>query len=243
MMRPVHLTLAAVCLVTWATAGRTETGNLAVGLTGADIADVVTQALAEQGYAANVRIARERRFYPCDHTPGVAPMFNSWDTVAVRCDTPQRWQIAVRTDLAPAAPVRGAETPLPGKVLVVRLRSSLKRGEVIKRGDVELVAAGPAGHSGYFTDPADVIGRKMKNPVGSDTILLARHLVVRWMVEKGDPVTLEIADGSIHVATPGRATENGQFGDTIAVRSSATGRIVRGRVQSAIKIAVHANMN
>ena len=217
-------------------------------LTGQDIARIVSEALATQGYIAAARVADARHFYPCAEPPSVKPLFKSWDTVQIQCNTPRFWKVAIRTNaVASGKTGLSGQKPSPsgdGTMLqVVNLRSSLKRGETITETDVNLLSSNPSMCAGYFTDLNDVIGRRMNVPIGAGTILLARHLGQRWMIEKGDPVSLEMTVGSIRVASPGKAEENGQFGDIIRVRNNSSGRVVRGTVIKSRIIEVHANIN
>jgi len=205
--------------------------------TGQDIAALVTGALELKGYQASPEIAPERVFFACDENPSVTPMFKSWGTVSVTCQAPRFWRIAVRTNLGNGTTTaKGVTAESSAPRQVVFLRVSLKRGEVIGTADVELRAVTAQARDHYFSDIADVLGRRMSSALGSDRVLLARHLQQRTAIEKGMRVTLEINSGALRIATAGEALEAGQLGELIRVRNKSSGRIVIGEVSSEKKL-------
>jgi flagella basal body P-ring formation protein FlgA len=242
---------AAVCLV-----GIMVVSNNPVmakqTLSGAMIKAEIESKLALRGFAADPELDDERQFLPCAAALEIEPMFGSFKTVRVSCDDPDGFSIAVRTqiqnlkprstgrkldqdsvDLTPAEP----KSPADYKK-IVRLARSLGRGEVIMAEDLILVSSPNNRVSGYFEDPAHVVGRKTNRALSVNQVLQSRHLEMDWLIQKDQTVTIETQIGAATVAVIGVALDNGQMGDLLKVLNQSSNVVIEGRVVSEKKIKI-----
>ena len=235
--------------------------------TGAEVARLITDRLAEVYLKGEPALAPTRQFPACGGTVVIDPLFGGWNTVSVRCDVDRGWRFAIRTNLtttpapvpiAEFSPRQPAEGPIsslagaaasatpalrPGAVDeldVVMLTRSLARGEVIKPDDVILLPVPARNVSGVFFAPADVVGRRMKTRLSARRPLQTRHLMPAFMIEEDSKVLITIRAGGISVDMVGYALENGQYGDWIEVQNTSSGKIVMAKIIDEKKVVVIA---
>ena len=235
--------------------------------TGAEVARLITDRLAEVYLKGAPALAADRTFPSCDGKVAIDPLFGGWNTVHVRCDVDGGWRFAIRTNLTTTpTPVPIAEfatkEPKKGPIAlladaaadggnatfvttvdeldVVMLTRSLARGDVITPDDVVLRPVPARNVSGVFFAPADVIGRRMKSPLSARRPLQTRHLMPSFMIEEESEVLITGGAGGISVDMVGYALENGQFGDWIRVQNASSGKTVMAKVIDEKKVVVIA---
>jgi flagella basal body P-ring formation protein FlgA len=238
-------------------------------LTGAEVAVLITDRLAENYLQGDPAVAAARTFPACEGTVAVDPLFGGWNTVAVRCDVDGGWRFAIRTNLtttpalvpvAEFTPRRHPKGPISSladlasssgatadtkagvadEIDVVMLTRSLSRGDVIMPDDVVLLPVPARNVSGGFFAAADVIGRRMKTPLSARRPLQTRHLMPSFMIEEESKVLITSQAGGISVDMVGYALENGQFGDWIEVQNASSGKTVMAKVIDEKKVVVIA---
>jgi flagella basal body P-ring formation protein FlgA len=236
-------------------------------LTGAEVAQLITDRLAEVYLKGELALAPTRQFPACGGKVVIDPLFGGWNTVSVRCDVDGGWRFAIRTNLTttpapvPIAefssrqPAKGPISSLAGaasavqaavrpatvnELDVVMLTRSLARGEVIKPDDVILLPVPARNVSGVFFAPADVVGRRMKTRLSARRPLQTRHLMPAFMIEEDSKVLITSRAGGISVDMVGYALENGQYGDWIEVQNTSSGKIVMAKIIDEKKVVVIA---
>ena len=229
---------------------------------GADISRLIITSLADQGLKGTPSIEEDRVFPACDTTPGIEPMFGSWNTVAVLCTGKSTWRFAIRTNLTsrpalvpvrqfrPGRKVNGpigravatATKPQPGmdEIEIVALAHSVSRNDVIADSDLVMVTMPARNALGAFFDPVDVVGRRMKTSLSAHKPLMARHLHPDFLVEEGQEVLISSSAGGISVNMIGYALENGQIGEWVGVENAGSGKTIRAKIISEKKVRVIA---
>ena len=91
---------------------------------------------------------------------------------------------------------------------------------------------------GYFTKPEDVVGKLLRRPLVSGTVLSPDALTVAASVRRGQDVTLISSSGGFSVRAGGKALTDGASGQRIRVENVASHRIVEGVVLDAETIEV-----
>ena len=139
-------------------------------------------------------------------------------SVAVRCADTPGWQlyvpVRVRREadvVVLAKPVRGDEPIGPEHLAVQRRELGAGAGPVV-------------------TDPAAVVGRRLRRAMPAGAMLAADDVGGEDALKRGDPVTLVSRAGGMEVRMGGRAMGVGKVGSTISVENTASRRIIRGRV-------------
>jgi flagella basal body P-ring formation protein FlgA len=225
-------------------------------ITGAEIAAEIHRVLATKGLAADPAIADQRLFPPCPTTLAIRPRGSAgWATVSVECPEAEGWPINVRTRARPAAPGAIVAVPQAGggdddhanpnamaPAQVVILATSLRPGALVTAADIELADSTQSLATGLFSDPAQVIGRRMRMPLGQGQVLRSRHLDIDWTVQEGSAVMIVNRTASIEILTVGRVLENGQTGDVIEVENAASGQTLTAVVISKEKVRPIANI-
>ncbi len=139
-------------------------------------------------------------------------------TVGIRCAQPKPWSLFV--------PVR---IKLNARVIV--LARPVPQGGTLTGNDVHLEERDvTALVSGYFTEPAQVIGKQLKQPLSVGQPL--NHLSVKEpkLVRRGDRVVLLAASTGFKVRMGGTLLTDGAIGDRVRVRNISSKRVVEGIV-------------
>lgn len=212
------------------------------GMDRAEIEALINEKVAPLGHQAVVHISKYRRFPACSMRPQVTPLIASWETVELHCLDAVPWKRAVRTAIKSIPKPRSIKKDTHAGKKYVVLAKSVRRGDVLEINDLELTSAASQGYSDAFDQVVHLVGRRMNAHLGAGRVVLARHLEQEWMVLKGSPVQIVYSAAGVEILAPGQAVENGQLGDLIQVRNSASSHILRGFVSTQNKIKVIAKI-
>ncbi len=211
------------------------------GISGTELHRIVSQAMQAQGLAGSPEIAAKRSFPPCNHVPEMRPANGNRSLLRLSCNAPRPWTRHLRNTAGSPRYVPGNDAkPQMDGPEVVKLARSLKRGAVITRADIELAPSGGSAGLGAFTDPSDVVGRKLTANVGEGRVLQARQLEQNWLITRNIPVEIGFQTNSVSVSMPGIALENGQLGQMIDVKNSSSGRVLKAIVAGPQKVQINA---
>ena len=141
-------------------------------------------------------------------------------TVEVRCPGPHPWKLYV--------PVR-ATTTVPVVVAV----KGLGANHVLSLQDVRVEprATGSLPY-GFFTDPSEVLGARMRRTIAGGTVLVPAAVAADKLVRRGQRVTLVRSASGIMVKGSGIALTDGVKSQRIQVKTPSS-RVVEGTVISA----------
>lgn len=203
----------------------------AKGLPPSDAVALAETALLAAGMADASPIAPSRPLPDCAGEITVDPPQAAVSTVTLRCAQPN-WSRSLRTGAAPVPENRQASAaPLSADApMALALRRSMARDEVIAPEDLVSVPLSDLGPEQVFTNPKDLIGRRLDRSVAAKRPVLARHLQPDWIVQEGQPVAIISSANGIRISMQGRAEINGAYGDLINVTNLSSGRSVAARV-------------
>jgi flagella basal body P-ring formation protein FlgA len=132
--------------------------------------------------------------------------------VGVSCRGSQPWKLYVPVNIV-----------LPAEVLATA--HAMRRGDVIGKADLVRREADLGRLRGqYFTDPADVIGQRLKRNLAGNLPLTPAMIDAQRLVKRGAEVTIVSDTGSIEVRMRGKALGQGGRGDRIRVKNTRSGR-------------------
>lgn len=196
---------------------------------------LAAQALRAAGIRDAAPVAPSRPMPACAGTISAAPRQGKWSTIALTCDTP-RWTRSLRTRATDVGatqprPTPSAEQNSTGR-MALTLTHSLGKGEVIGPDDLTLIPVSDQTSEQVYTDPAALIGRKMKQTIAPGRPISPRHLETNWLVEKDALVVITTQTGGISISTQGRALQNAALGDLVPVTALSSGRTLSARVIS-----------
>lgn len=194
---------------------------------------------AEQGIHVEAMIDDKRKFHACEVTPSIQPKVkDDFRTLAYVCGSQETpWKIFIRTKKTSLT-----EKETTSRLIVVA-SVPIKKDTVLTMDHVSLVSVPGKLNNQTFNDIADVIGRKALRTIYAEQVIKVQHVSKVWHVEKDQTVMLTNQIGNISVETTGRALENGQINDIIAVENLSSGKIISGIVLNRKKIQVLAKMN
>lgn len=146
--------------------------------------------------------------------------------VGVRCAGTRPWKVYVPVDVIVTEKVVVAARTLP--------RGHLLSAEdlAVEERDVTRTL------SGYITEPAQVLGQRLKSQLLSGRMLTPALLEADKVVRRGQTVTLMVNNGGITIRMAGKALSDGALNQRIRVENLNSGRIVEGIVRSRENVEV-----
>lgn len=140
--------------------------------------------------------------------------------VGVRCDGSRPWKVYVPVEVEVRKQVWVAGRPLP-------------RGHLLAREDLAAdVRDVSRMTSGYLSDPAALVGRRLRSSVLAGRVLTPNLLEANNIISRGQTVTLMIASGDLQIRMAGKALMDGALSERIRVENLNSGRVVEGVVRS-----------
>jgi len=122
---------------------------------------------------------------------------------------------------------------------VVVVRKPMGRYQPIESQDVTVVLKDLTKlPSGYFTDPAEVIGQRVKRTVYGNTVLREDLVELPPLVQRGDIVTIIAEAGVLRITARGEAKAKGRKGERISVVNLDSRKRVYARVLDARTVKV-----
>lgn len=136
-------------------------------------------------------------------------------TVGVRCLGPSTWTVYVQVQVNVSGNyLISARTMAAGYVLS-------PSDVVVRSGDLSTLPAN------VITDPAQAIGRTVKNGFSAGQALRSDQLITAWAVQQGQSVRTVSNGPGFSVSSEGRALANALAGQPVQVRT-ASGQTVSG---------------
>lgn len=179
---------------------------------------IQTQGLPGKVTYSIGRLDQHAREAPCSaYEPFLPQGSRLWGrtTVGVRCLAPDAWTIYVPVQIS-----------IAGSYLVTARQ--LNRGQVLSASDV-FAQRGDLGAlpASVVTDPAQAIGKTVKNGVAAGQPLRSDLLIAPWAVQQGQSVKLQSTGAGFSVSNEGKALNNASDGQIAQVRT-ASGQVVSG---------------
>lgn len=210
------------------------------GVPGAEVGRLVRAALDSAGVSVAVTDPI-RPYPPCDAVPVVTGQGGNWGNAEITCAAPY-WQRLLRTGLGSVPRITVSRDDEAVQPMALTLRRSLAKGAPIGAEDLDLAPIAGLSPDQVFTDPADVVGRYLRQSLGAGRPVLARHLAPRWLVTPGAPLVLVAQAGGLSVSAPAEARDAGGEGDVVRVVNLSSGREVKAVVTGPNTVTAQTNM-
>ena len=155
---------------------------------------------------------------PCSaFEPFLPPGGQLWGrtTVGIRCLAPSAWTVYV-----------AVQVKVSGSYLLTARQ--LTAGQIVSATDVR-TQSGDLGAlpASVLTDPAQAVGKTVRNGVAAGQPLRGDLLIAPWAVQQGQSVKLLSSGTGFTVSNEGKALNNATEGQIAQVRT-ATGQVVSG---------------
>lgn len=116
---------------------------------------------------------------------------------------------------------------------VITAKSYLKRGTQLTNDDISIQKTDISSLTrGYTTEPQQVIGLVLKQPLAANAVIVPAMLEAQMLVRRGEGVIILAKNEGIEVRMQGKALDDGSNGQIIQVQNLASQRIVEGQVIS-----------
>lgn len=135
--------------------------------------------------------------------------------IGVRCLSPQAWTVLVPMTISTLASYVTTTRPLVA-------------GQLIQADDLNLQSADLATlPTGAVSDPAQAIGKTLRNSIGAGQTLRSDNLLAPLVVRQGQTVKVTSKGNGFAVSSDGRAMNNAAAGQVVQVRMNS-GQTVQG---------------
>lgn len=116
---------------------------------------------------------------------------------------------------------------------------SLKKGEIVKEGDVILVNRNLSQLPGNpLRDPKEALGLMVRHSIPENASLRAGMLEKPAALGKGDKVTILVERGALRLRAPGKALERGRLGEVIKVENTMNSKEIYATVMDGSTVKV-----
>lgn len=140
--------------------------------------------------------------------------------VGVRCNGMRPWKMYVPVDVIVTESIMVTRRTLPkGHVLGTNDFIAEDRDIARLRG-------------GYVTNPQDLLGQRLKQPLQGGRIITPSVLQADILVRRGQTVTLIVANDALNIRMAGKALMDGRQNQRIRVENTTSQRVVEGLVRS-----------
>ncbi len=147
-------------------------------------------------------------------------------TVGIRCPGPRPWTVYV-----------AARVEITGTVLVAK--RAMRRGELLSERELRSAEMDLGGLSrGYVTDPAEVVGKRLKRSAREGQVIAPSMLEATPLVRRGEQVGIIYASKNFFVRAEGIALADGGAGESIKVRNRSSEKVLDGVVIAASLVRV-----
>jgi flagella basal body P-ring formation protein FlgA len=136
-----------------------------------------------------------------------------------------------------------AHSRLSGQIVeMVELPVAVHRmmpGDVIGKADIQIARLRANAVRGEVAQsPAQAIGMAMRHPVGPGAPLLMADLGRPLMVQKGDPVKMELQTPGILLSAQGIAIDSGAMGERVRVLNASSRAVVDAEVEGSGRVRI-----
>jgi flagellar basal body P-ring formation protein FlgA len=166
----------------------------------------------------------EQRLQVFSQTGEVKPGRN---TIALRCDGKQSWQIFTAVQVRAMKPV-------------LVLNAALRRGDVIHLAQIntELRDTGQL-TAGYLTDIQQIVGKQASRNLSPNTVLTRQMYDEPTVIRRGQQVSIMSGNPEIQISAPGVALSDGSAGTIINVKNSSSQRVVQAKILNEQQVVVN----
>jgi len=118
----------------------------------------------------------------------------------------------------------------------------LKRHQTLDEDDVRVERREVTNTvDGYFTTAGEVAGMRSTRVTSSGRLLALSSVETIPLVSRGSNVSVTIVIGAVAITSRGKALEDGDLGNLIDVRDSATGKRIIGEVSGENAVVLHVS--
>ena len=148
-------------------------------------------------------------------------------TLGVRCLAGTPWQIYLPVQIKAFGPAVISKRALP-------------RGSIIHANDLSIATRElSTALQGYYTSIKEVEGMELRYSMANGNIISPKSLKPRYLVKRGDIVTVLAERKGLHIQVKGTALMDGFRGQSIQIKNIRTKRVLQGEVVASRTVRVN----
>jgi flagella basal body P-ring formation protein FlgA len=113
---------------------------------------------------------------------------------------------------------------------VAVLRGTVRQGTILSPNDLDLMQKDAATLRGGFLTLEEAVGKPVRKTLSAGTVLLPAHLTAIKLVKRGQQIAIRALRPTFEVSMAGVALMDGEVGQRIRVRNTASQRVIEGLV-------------
>ena len=210
-------------------------------ISGIEIKQLTENWLHAKGIEHNLKILPELKFSRCENLI-IQNISTNYSLIKISCFNPNEWSFILRNKIytKKTKVIKKVKKESQKKVEFIVLNKNLIKGNIVRDNDILLLKKKIKNDSNYIKNREDIVGKKLKRTINSNTLIKKNSLEKIWLVTKNDLITIENNIGPIIIKIDGIAMENGDYSEKIKVMNSSSGEIISGFVKNNKKVIINA---
>ena len=208
--------------------------NSSYAISGSEINKKLKSWLYEKKITSNPKFSENKVFKNCKTNIEFEKISKNFSLVKVFCPDTDGWKIYVRPNIVKSTNNKKKKTNNLQKVII--LNKSLEKGDTITLASLKVELRNK--QNSFFTNPNEILGRRLKQNLKKGKLLEPRHLFKRFDVNEGDQVIIVSNIGKAYVSSSGIAQKSGKIGDLLTVKNVRSGKVIKGYLKKNKKIHV-----
>ena len=198
--------------------------NNSLALSGYEINKKLKAWLLTKNIISNPTFSKNKIYKSCKKDIEFEKVFKDYSLVKVFCPDLEGWKIYMKSN---SVKTENKYTNISNKInKIIRLKYSHEKDDIITSNSLEIDFH--KHNSSFFSNPRELLGRKLKQNLKKGQIIKPRHLYKKYEINEGEPVIITTNIGSILVSSAGIAKKSGNLGDLLEVQNIRSGKIIKG---------------
>ena len=202
-------------------------------LSGKEINNNLKKWLASKGVKSNPQFSPNKKLSDCSRNISYEKHQDSFKLIKVSCEGKQPWTIFVKTN---SNTLKQKKLKISKFYQLLVLNKSIVKGNYIKKDDLIYIKS--SRKNDFYNNKDELIGRRVKQNLRKGQHIQPRHLFIKYSVNEGDKVIIVSKFKNTEVSTGGIAMKSGNIGDTLEVKNSRSGKIIKGILKKNKKINI-----
>ena len=192
-------------------------------INGIELKSIVNAWLEEKNQPPNVKILDKLKYPSCEKSKMIiSDISGNYNLIKIKCVDKNPWQIILRNKKEKEFRDKRKKT-----FKTYALERNLKKGTILTKEHLIEINKKITGQSVFLTNPADILGKKLKRNMNKNISLQINDLQNEWLIEKDTVVTIINNKGGITIRESGIAMENANFMDRLIVKNIKSGKILQ----------------
>ena len=207
---------------------------------GVELQKKVERWLEERDVNSNVKILPEIKYPGCEDIL-ISSISNNYSLIKLTCTSPNKWSFITRNKVSKIERkknIKVKKNKINEKDVLV-LKNNVKKGQIIKKDNIELVKKNIRNTNNIVTDISELIGKKAKKKIIAGKVIDHKLLEKDWLMQKNTEIMIENTIGPVIINVKGIALEDADYMGKVRVKNISSGEVLTGYVENRKKVLIN----